>query len=299
MLQNYLLELDGRPAGRFFDFAGGMAEGEVVTVKTGGTNQVDKKHIGSVRYQDMVMTCGTGMSRGFYEWLGSGFEGMNSRLTGAVLALDNKQVPTARLDFRDALIKSVVLPELERGANKEAYLTVKLSPEQTLRKDPDPKTKLGVYASALQRAWNIGSFRLSIVGLEAECAKVTRINSLNLGQRMTLHNFGESRDGQKEGTKLEYSNLVVKLPAMSAKGFIKWHEDFVVHGNNSNKAEKNGNLEFFAPNSTQPYFLLEFSNLGIMSISGLSGLNTNTGVPITVEMYCEKMKFVAGSAAVK
>lgn len=295
MLQNYLLELDGKPAGRFFDFAGGMAKAEVTSTSSG--NKINK-HISSIRFQDMVVTCGTGMSRSFYEWVGTSFGGAISRQTGAVLALDYNQVPTARLDFRDALVTSLVLPELERGANSEAYLTVKISPEQTLRKDPDPNTKIGVYASSLQKAWNIGSFRLRIAGLEADCAQVTRINSLNLKQGIQSLEVGQSRFSQKEPTKVEYSNLVVTLPEMSAKGFIKWHEDFVVNGNNSSTAEKNGTLEFFAPKSTQPYFLLEFSNLGIMSI-GSAKLITKTNVPITIEMYCESMKFGAGSAAIK
>jgi len=35
MLQNYIIELDGRPAGRFFEFAGGGAQADVAIEKQG------------------------------------------------------------------------------------------------------------------------------------------------------------------------------------------------------------------------------------------------------------------------
>lgn len=298
MLQNYLLELNGKAAGRFFDITGGTAEGEVVTHSTGAA-KTKGKHIGFVRYQDMLLTCGTGMSYGFYEWLGTSFGGAISRMNGAVIALDNNQKPIGRLEFGEALVKSLVLPALERSANKEAFLSVSISPEWTKRKDADPKTMLGVYASALPKSWNIGSFRLQIDGLEADCARVTRIGSLKLGKEVINAYVGDARDSVREPAGTEYSNLVVTLPGMAANGFDKWFEDFVVNGNNSNTAEKRGSLEFFAPGSTRPYFLIGLDNIGIMKIQGSSAFREKSAAPISVEMYCETMKFKAGVAAVK
>jgi hypothetical protein len=51
MEQNFLLELDGKATGRFFDFSGGTAAADVVTVPRGGT--YSPKHISNVRYEDM------------------------------------------------------------------------------------------------------------------------------------------------------------------------------------------------------------------------------------------------------
>jgi len=112
MLQNYLLELNGKAAGRFFDITEGTAEGEVVTHST-GVIKTKGKHIGSIKYQNMLLTCGTGMSHGFYEWLGTSFGGAVSRMNGAVIALDDKQKPIGRLEFSEALVQSLVLPALE------------------------------------------------------------------------------------------------------------------------------------------------------------------------------------------
>lgn len=298
MQQNYLLELEGKPAGRFFSFAGGMAKGEVIEEPT-GVGHTNLKHIGAVKYQDMELACGTGMSRGFYEWLGNSLSGSHSRQTGAVIALDNKQAPTARLEFREALVKSLVLPELEKSANKEAFMTVSISPEMTQLSKPDAKVELGVYVSNLPKVWNIGNFRIKIDGLETECSHITRVNSLKLGQSIKDFHTGEDRYPQKEPTKMEYSNIVVRLPEMFADGFYKWHEDMVVKGMSSRQYEKSGTLEYFAPNSSQPYFGIQLKGLGLFEIKGSSGLRSKTNNPIEIVMYCEGMKFYAGAAAIK
>src|SRR2546422_2464206 len=117
MQQNYLLEIDGKPAGRFFAFTGGTMQADVI-LESAGADSIRQKHISSVKYQDMTLTCGTGMSRGFYEWLGNTFGGAASWKSGAVVALDQRQAPTARLEFMHALVTSLLLPRLDKSANK-------------------------------------------------------------------------------------------------------------------------------------------------------------------------------------
>jgi hypothetical protein len=297
MEQNYLLELHGRAAGRFFAFTGGGPTAAVLEKPAPGT--IARKHILSRGYQDMVLTCGTGMSRGFYDWIGSSFGGASDRKDGAVVVLDNKQKPTARLQFGQALVTSLVLPELDRSTGEAAYMTVGVSPEFTRSTAAEAGAELGVYISALPRAWNISDFRLWIDGLEADCAHVTHIGSLSLREKTVYDPSGESRELRQAPTGREYSNLVFRLPNMFADGFYKWFDDFVVKGNNSERNEKNGTLEFFAPNSNTAYFGLKFSGLGIFKFGFGSGLRTKTNLPVTVEMYCENMKFYAGAAAVR
>ncbi len=263
MLQNYIIELDGRPAGRFFEFAGGGAQADVAIEKQ-GADKISRKHIASIKYQDMVLACGTGMSRDFYQWI--------------------------------ALVTALVLPELDASTKKAAVMIVSIRPEITRSAAAEGSAKPGVYVSTLPRAWNISDFRLKIDGLENECRHVTHIDSLKLGQKIALDAIGESRDYSQEGGALEYSDLVIRLPESFATGFYKWFDDFVVKGNTS--FEKGGTLEFFAPSSSKAYFGIEFSGLGIESAKGPSGLRSKTSLPVTVSMYCESMKFYAGPSAI-
>jgi hypothetical protein len=110
---------------------------------------------------------------------------------------------------------------------------------------------------------------------------------------------GESRYPEIEATKIEYSNLVVRLPDTFADGFLKWHDEFIIDGRSDSSNEKSGTLEFFAPNSDKPYFGINLGGLGMISLAmGKSALRTKTGGPVTVQMYCETMKFYAGAAAI-
>lgn len=118
--QEYLIELDGKPAGRFFSFSGGSAQAEVVTTMDSG-NARQMKHIGNVRYQDIVVKCGTGMSQTFYKWVGSSFGGAVERTSGAIVKLDQNQKAVGRLEFRDAFVKQLTTPELKSGSTTRLF----------------------------------------------------------------------------------------------------------------------------------------------------------------------------------
>ena len=293
MLQPYLLELGGKLAGRFFDFTGGMAEAEVVVEKL-GPRLVSRKHLAGVKYEDIVLVCGTGMSRSFYEWVGSTFNGRSMRKDGAIITLDQNSKPTARLEFQQALITSLALPELDASGKDPAYLTVSIKPERTSFKKSTEALDLGVYTPASPKAWHIADFRIRIDGLDNDCRHVTHIKPLRLGQEITKDWSGEARESRLEPTKIEFSNVAIELPALYADGFFKWHADFVEKGKNSPDREKDGSLDFLAPGSSTPYFGLKLDGLGIYNIKQAGG-----SLPVTVEMYCHKMTFSAGAAAIK
>jgi hypothetical protein len=295
MLLNFFLELEGKPAGRFFKFAGGLAEADIVTESLGTTTH---KRIASVKYQDMVLTCGTGMSRAFYEWIGDTFDRAYARKNGAVVAIDYSGKPAGRLEFQQALVTALDLPSLDRDGKGDAVMTVSISPEMTRTKPVEPGFKPGVYASALPKTWTIGDFRLKIDGLETDCLHVRRIDSIKLSRTIQQYYQGTSPNAEKEPVRAQYSDLVVRLPEMHATGFLKWLDDFVVKGNNMTQSEKKGVLEFFAPHSTKPYFGLELSGLGIMSVQGASTFPGKSSLLITVTMYCNGMKFYAGAGAI-
>ncbi len=293
---SFLLELDGKLAGRFFQFDGGGAKAEVVTVAGGGA--FSQKHISSVSYDDMTLACGTGMSHAFYDWLGASFSGKAARRTGAVILLDQNSKARERMDFYEALVTSLVLPKLNRASNDKAVMKVKVAPERTSFKEGDGSQKLGVYTGALPKAWTIGSFKIQIDGLSKECTHVTQISSLKLGQGVKPDNVGEMRDANLEPTKIEFSDLELVLPGAFADGFYKWHEDMVVKGNSGSSNEKKGTVDFLAPGSSSPYFSVKLGGLGIMSMNAQGGRLNKTS-PVTVGLYCEQMTFSAGAAAIK
>jgi len=296
MQQPYLLELDGKLAGRFHAFTGGTAHAEIVTERT-GPGMVARKHAGSVRYQDIEMACGTGMSKSFYQWVADSCNGSPEYKHGAVIRLDDQQKPSARLDFQDAFISAVKLPALDTSSSDAAVINVTIKPELTSLTKSGLTTDLGVYTAAAAKKWTVGSFRIQIDGLHNECAHVTRIEPLSVGYKVAEEVIGTGRYRTIRPVAREYSPLVVRLPDTYADGFLKWHEDFVVKGMNSANLAKKGSIEFLAAGSTKAYFVVELDSLGISAIAK-SAVGVKTGLSITVEMYCDRMTFQAGASAI-
>jgi hypothetical protein len=75
----------------------------------------------------------------------------------------------------------------------------------------------------------------------------------------------------------------------------KWHEDFVIAGNNGADKEKNGKLEYLASNLKDVLLTLEFQHLGIFK---LSPEKTEAGSEnirrVKAEMYCEEARITGG-----
>lgn len=291
LLQNYLIELDGQPAGRLFGMTGGGVHADVIKTSVGGFSA--HKHIGAVKYEDMTVTFGTGMSQAFYSWLSDNFSGHSKRKNGAIVAMGFNLKPEWRLEFHEALITSVEFPECDAGSKDAGHITIRISPEFTRSLTKDLVQNTGVHVSGLAKGWQISNFKLSIDGLENECVHVRSIGPLSVGKRIKLDASSNIGD---EGPE-EFSDLVVTLNSNHASGFYQWFEDFVEKGKIHD--ERNGVLQFLTPNGAQPYFKLELLGLGPYKMEGIKPVTSKTAaMPFTFRLYCNEMKFSAGPSAV-
>ena len=84
-------------------------------------------------------------------------------------------------------------------------------------------------------------------------------------------------------------NLAVTLPEADAESFFAWHEEFVINGSNG---EKNGTLDYLAPNLGQTLFTIQFENLGIFRLTPEKVEAGSEQIRrVKAEMYCEAMTF--------
>jgi hypothetical protein len=287
--QNFLLELDGRPAGRLFGYEGGGIHANVITESSG------HKHILGPQYEGMTVRCGTGMAQAFYDWVRNSFGGSSITKSGAVVDVGQSYQSAQRLEFHDALITSVEFPACDAGSKDAAYLTISFMPQWTRLATLDSAQHLGVYTSASPKGWHINDFKLIIDGLETDCSHVMGIDPLRLVQGVKKDVVGERREYSNVATGRDFSDLIVTLPSNSAPGFLQWLQDFVVKGVGG---EKNGLVQFFTPNLTRPYFEVKLIGLGIRQMAELRHLNDQTALPAKFTMYCTEMEFNAGPAAV-
>ena len=288
----YAVELDGIEAGWVASAQGGHATSDVVQEKL-GPDHIIKKHLAGVKYEDITVNCGAGMSKGFYGWIKDSFDHKSSRKNGAIVTADYNYKEHSRLTFTNALITEVGFPALDASSKDAATMTIKFAPEYTRQTfAPDGPSISGKYdiKPEVQKKWLASNFRLKIDGLD--CTRVNKVEAITVKQKVVENPVGEPRDYEKEPAHLEIPNLVITLAESHAKEFFDWHEDFVIKGNNGQDKEKGGSLEFLTPNLSETLFTITFENLGIFKLtpekveSGSENLRR-----IKAELYCEDMKF--------
>jgi phage tail-like protein len=290
----YGIELDGIKAGWVWSVEGGHATSEVVQEKV-GSDAIIKKHIAGVKYEDISIQCGTGMSKAFYQWMKDSFDHKYTRKNGAIIAADFNYKEHSRLTFTNGLITEIGFPALDAASKDAAKMTIKFKPEitrQTQRTGGPSIVGQFENKQAVQKKWLPANFKLRIDGLDKGCSRVNKIEAITVKQKVSEHAVGEMRDYEQEPMHLEIPNLVITFPESHGDEFYKWHEDFVIKGNNGDEAEKGGTLEYLTPNLKEVLFTLTFQHLGIFKLTPEKVEAGSEQIRrLKAEMYCEDMKF--------
>jgi phage tail-like protein len=284
----YGIELGGAAAGWVQSVEGGHAYSDVVNEKL-GPDHIIHKHIAGVRYEDITIACGTGMTKPFYEWIKASFERKHDRKDGAIVTADYKYNEITRMSFNHALISEIGFPALDASSKDAARMTIKIMPEFT-RTAKGTGKQLGKVDAKIQKKWLPSNFRLKIDGLD--CTRVNKIDAIVVKQKIVEHAVGEMRDYEKEPANLEIPNLGITLAESHAESWYKWHEDFVIKGDNGEDKERAGTLEFLTPDLKETLFTITFSHLGIFKLdlekvaSGVDAIRR-----LKAELYVQDMKF--------
>jgi T4-like virus tail tube protein gp19 len=293
--RKYSLELDAFNAGWVESAEGGAAMADVIEEKA-GPDHIVRKHIAGVKYEDITVNCGTGMSKALYDWISDTLQGNYVRKNGALVAVDYNFKPESRLSFHNGLIHEVGFPALDGSSKDAAKLTLKIAPEYTRQESPTAGGGGGgglAGKGGQQKKWLCSNFRLKLDGLD--CTRVNRIEPLVPTTVIVENAVGELRDYQKEPAHVDVPDLVVTLADRDAQDFYTWHEDFVIRGNSGQDKEKSGTLELLAPNLQEVLFTLSFSGVGIYKLASPKADTSETIPRVTASMYCEEMKFVVGT----
>src|SRR4051794_18706667 len=203
------LELDHSAAGWLWGAEGGMPTAEVIQEKV-GPDHLPHKHSGGVKYEDIGLTFGTGMSKNFWQWLEDSFNYNYSRRSGAIVGANFDHHETSRLSFYNALATELAFPALDAAAKDPAKVNCKLTPEYTrYAVSPSGGARIGGSENrTVQRKWHRSDFRVRIDGLDdRDTRRVVAVDSISLKQKVQQHNVGEVRDYQVEPTQIEYPNI--------------------------------------------------------------------------------------------
>jgi len=288
----YAIEVDGVNAGWLHSTEGGDATADV-TVEKLGVDHVAKKHISNVKYEDIKMVFGTGMSKAFYNWMKDSFDHKYSRKNGALIAANYNFKEMSRLTFSNALISEIGLPALDAASKDAAKMSMTIQPEITRRTTTagGGPPMAGAINPKVQKQWLPANFQLSIDGHPEPCSKVNKVEAITIKQKNILHEVGQERDYQREPASIEFPNLVITFPESHADSMYKWHEDFVIKGNCGDDKELNGSLIFKSTNFAD-LFTVTFKHLGIFKLTVDKVESHAESIRrVKAEMYCEEMSF--------
>lgn len=289
------MELDGQFSGWIQSTSGGNAV--AIAPNSVGTDQIQRKHIGGVKYEDVTINCGTGMSKSFYEWIKASFENQLIRKNCAIVSCDFEYKLRSRMELFNALVTEVSFPACDASSKDAAKMTIRFAPEST-RMMTTGNAGSAYQGSlknnqAVQKKWLPANFRLKIDGLD--CARVRKIEAVTAKFVSGTSQASEARLGSGIGTRPSLSNLIISLP--ESRDFYQWHED-VVKGNAGQGREKGGTLEYLSPDLRESIFSLSFHKLQILKLV-LSPVqaNSESARMVTAEMYCSELALSYGPAA--
>jgi len=279
------LTLDGVAAGFPMSAEGGDATADVINEPL-TQDHIIHKHIGGVKYEDISISCGTGMSKQLYNWVKDSFDMKFARKSGELQAADFSRTVRSTLSFSNALIAEIGMPALDAASKDAAKMSIKFSPETT-------RYQLGGGRFAgnpkVQKQWLPANFRLKIDGLDT--TRVNKIDAISIKQVNLVADPGTGVPGAIEPAHLEFPNLSFTLSESTAKSWYDWHEDFVIKGNNGQKQERQGQLVYLAVDGTA-LFTLDLQQLGIFKLTPDKVESSADNIRrVKAELYCEDIKF--------
>lgn len=274
-----ILTIDGVPV-MVRSVAGGEAYGELVSAQ-GGPDGATKKHIGSVKYSDIVAEVGADDLR---DWISQAWAGSQKPRNGAVIAADFNYKSSAERQFMNALITETTIPTLD-GASKDAgYLTLRLRPAAVVSRKGTGADVRGT-AGPKQKTWLRSNFRFELGDLPTQ--RVARIDSFTVRSLAIGAPTGEFRTVQSLGA-VQFPNLRLSISQADLQPWTDWAESFIVQGQNGDNAEKSGAVVFLAPNMKDELGRITLSNCGILSLTQPAAEAEKIS-RFEVELYCEKM----------
>lgn len=285
----FALELDSQEAGFIQSMDGGGISADVIVERV-GPDHIAHKHIGAPKYEDVTIESDFSLLEALYEWIAQTWKAQAQRRDISITTLDFNNNIRGVDEYYNALISEVSLPACDASSKEPGRLSVKFTPEYTRHKKGSGKLEK-IQGKSQQKSWLASNFRLEIDGLD--CSKVSRIESITVKQSVIRDVIGERRDYQLEPTSVEFPNLLITLAEISAESWLKWHEDFVIKGNNGSDQEKSGALTLLAPNRQSALARINLAGLGIFKITRDKVEASSDQIKrVAAGLYVEKMEYL-------
>lgn len=285
----FMLDIDGQVAGFIKKMSGGTIKGEVATHNL-GPDIYQKKHLSTIAYDPFTVEVGTGMSKGFYEWIQASFDKGHVTKSGMLVAADFDYNAKSAREFMNAYISEVTFPALDGSSKEPAYMTIKFDPETIFYSPGDGNKLQGNLDASAQKKWLCSNFRFNLGDLP--CTRVAKIDSFTWKQGVIKDEVGAFRSPTKHAAKVEVPNLKLTISMADIDPWAQWHKSFVIDGKCTDTDELTGSIEFLGPDLEEVLGTISLDHVGIISLEQAAAeANKEEVARFTVELYVESMRF--------
>jgi hypothetical protein len=262
---SFLLNIEGQPGGYVPAIAGGAMSSTVVVDRSGNTGSFPKKHAGAVQYDDISFAVSL-PEKPLAEWMKTTLASAAPvRKSGSFSSLDFNFKEVSKTTWTSGFISDITFPELDATSKDPARINVTITPSST-SVNVAGSGKVESAASGLKSKQALSSnYRLTIPGVDT--SKVSHIDPLSVRFKAVSPGLGERREYEKTVGDVDVSNLAFVLAEHSADSVYKWHQDFVVKGNNSDAQEKTATLELLGPDMKSVLWKITMKGVGILKVS--------------------------------
>lgn len=284
----FQLAIDGIDVGIVQKAGGGNISAEVAKIAQ-STEYLVKNHLGNLKYDDMNVQCGLSMGKPFQEWVKASLDAAHVYKNGALIVADYNRKAVQQREFKQALITEVGFPAADAAAKDATYLSVKWACE-TIRFLKGGGETIQKPINAKQGQFKAENFRFSLDGFDKVNAKVSKVEALTIKQSVQRDQIGATRDYELVPGKLEMPNLKITFNESVVDDLAKYHEDFVINGNNEVAQEKTFLLEFLDQKRQNVLLAIEGTGVGIFNLTRADMTNNEDKIAsCTAEFYVDQI----------
>lgn len=274
------LSLDGINSGIVKITQNGSIGAQVVTTPT--AMGISRKQLGAPLYGEIAMDASLSMGQPLLDWVAAGWS-LNPRgsaKNGALSPCNSTNQEFGQTEFLNAVVVETTFPDLDAQSKDAGELRVQFAPEAIRYSKVTAKCSNDIPPG--QKKWLASNFRLELDRVDT--SGVSKIDSFTVKTRSSGNTYNSPRE-------TVFPDLRVTVMESRAQGFLKWAQEFIIEGNNSDSKEKTGAIVFLDPSLKNELGRVRLFGVGISKFEPVPSNGTDGAPKVAVELYVERMEF--------
>ena len=241
---NFRLDVGGQDAGYLRKVSGGGMKADIAEHKLGPDNVI-KKNVAKVGWEEVKFEVGIGMGLSTYTWMKSAFDKKFMTQQCTLVAGDFNHKAVQEMQYIDCLISSVSTPKFDGSDKNPAYFTVGFKPER-VRHVPGDGKDIRAKIGPAQKAHLCSNFRLELGDLP--CSRVASVDAMELKCSVVADDIGIFRESTIHPAAVSVPDLKVTWSYADFTEIEKKAKKWFVDGEHLEGNEMTGRIVMLDPN---------------------------------------------------